>query len=185
MVLTLELELPAQISSMSPLSSDLFSVPPVARPTLLPRPGPRQSWIFCIKIEEKRFKMFFFVFWYLISSKHPFLDQSFTVKYWAMPRPPLGTDLLSQDPVVLVNVTTWSCMTMTSFIKASLFTIEYLQRPGVRYQPGSVHGLLVELGVVPEVEAVKHSQTGHDPQHSLRWGLICCRKNEMTMDRFL
>ena len=43
MVLTLELELPAQISSMSPLSSDLFSVPPVARPTLLPRPGPRQS----------------------------------------------------------------------------------------------------------------------------------------------
>ena len=103
-----------------------------------------------------------------------------------MPRPPLGTDLLSQDPVVLVNVTTWSCMTMTSFIKASLIiTIEYLQRPGVRYQPGSVHGLLVELGVVPEVEAVKHSQTGHDPQNSLRWGLICCRKNEMTMDRFL
>ena len=132
-------------------------------------------------MKKRGSKCFFFVFWYLISSKHPFLDQSFTVKYWAMPRPPLGTDLLSQDPVVLVNVTTWSCMTMTSFIKASLITIEYLQRPGVRYQPGSVHGLLVELGVVPEVEAVKHSQTGHDPQHSLRWGLICCRKNEMTM----
>ena len=45
MVLTLELELPAQISSVYqfPLSSHLLSVPPVARPTLLPRPGPRQS----------------------------------------------------------------------------------------------------------------------------------------------
>ena len=35
------------------------------------------------------------------------------------------------------------------------------------YEPGPVHGRLVELGVVPELEAAQHPEAGHDLQHGL------------------